>query len=81
MFENPLQGAFFGVSLRLTDKQGVGFMFSLRIARSCSFKQKKLLGALVFFGLASSSVCATPSDVRNEISWYVDYQEAKNKSE
>lgn len=56
-------------------------MFSLRIARSCSFKQKKLLGTLVFFGLASSSVCATPSDVRNEISWYVDYQEAKNKSE
>lgn len=54
-------------------------MSSLRIARSCSFKQKTLLAALVFFGLGASQVCATPSNSR-EIAWYVDYQEARDKS-
>lgn len=36
---------------------------------------------MLFFGLGSSSLCATPLDERNELSWYVDYQEAKSKSE
>ncbi|MBQ8498571.1 thioredoxin family protein [Chlamydia sp.] len=56
-------------------------MVSLWIAKSCSFKQKKLLAALVFFGLSSFNVGAALSGTHNEISWYVDYQEAREKSE